>query len=191
MTFIAESLAQPQEILRLLELAHGDLQLDVLMAIENDGKYVDGEQPRKFADGKKRELPLLGYHYCSVSSLSQGISSAGRRPIAHSPFLVVRKSDAASASIAQLFYNNANKLTVTISIYKSGGDASTRDSGSPLEFVMKQARVSAHAFVAGGPTGGLNEVVAFDFRGLTIQSAPQRSDGTIGAVRSCEYIPVE
>lgn len=188
MPFLAEALAQPQEALRLLDIASGGAQLDILMAIESEGKFVEGEVSRKFDDGKKRDLPLLGYHHSTVATLSQGFT-VERRPVTHAPFVVARKSDAASAQIAQLFYSNASKMTVTISVYKSGGDATTQAAGTPLEFVMKEARIGAHVFVTGGPTGGLNELIAFEFRGLLIQSAPQRADGTIGPIRTCEYTP--
>src|SRR5580765_3442241 len=69
-----------------------------------------------------------------LSAVPDTTTATGRS--SHSPFLVARKSDVASATIAQLFFNNTSKMTVTISVYKTGGDTTIQEAGTPLEFVM-------------------------------------------------------
>ena len=97
----------------------------------------------------------------------------------------MRQSDAATASIASLLRNQTVGLTITVSIYRSGGE-----DGSQLEpmieFVFTGGRVNEVAYLTGGSSGHPCEVIRFGYRVMSINSAAQLATGIRGAVRTCD-----
>lgn len=170
------------EALRLLDLSRqAGTALDMLMLIENRGTVIEGESSRRFADGKQR-MDVLGYDMHAGLLLPAGASSP-RLVVSH--LHVVRRCDAATASIASLLRSQTTDLRIRLSMFRAGGDASP-DAQAKLEFEFEGARVAEIALLTGGAVGGPCEVLRFGYRTLRIHSAPQQATGARGAVRTCE-----
>ncbi|MFM9424232.1 hypothetical protein RCH10_000655 [Variovorax sp. GrIS 2.14] len=170
------------EALRLLDLGlRKGVSLDMAMSIDNRGTPVEGESPRTYADGKAR-MDLLGYDVHAGLRIAPGASTAS---LSLSHLHVVRQSDAATASIASLLRNQTVGLTITVSIYRSGGE-----DGSQLEpmieFVLTGGRVNEVAYLTGGSSGHPCEIIRFGYRVMSINSAAQLATGIRGAVRTCD-----
>lgn len=173
----------PDEALRLLELAAGeDAGRDMVLRIDNGGTSVEGESTRVFEDGKPR-LNLRGYQFAASATAPPGST---RSKVSVTWLVAVRDSDAATASIASLLNNGAEELTVTVSVFRAGGDPS-QDEQPTLEIELSQARVRHHVLLTGGQPRRPMEIAAFSFVNLAVRSAPQRESGLRGAVRSCTY----
>lgn len=169
------------EALRLLDLYGAANRLDMVMSIENRGTPIEGESERRYGDGKPR-MDLLGYDVHAGLSVAPGSASAA---LVLSHLHVVRKSDAATASIASLLRNQAVDLRVTVSVFRAGGD-NIGDSQPMLEFVFENARVAEIALLTGGAVSEPSEVIRFGYRVMKISSASQQGAGQRGAVRTCE-----
>ena len=182
MTHHADGRLDQDEALRLLDLAVAAAGAnDMAMSIENNGAPLEGESTRRYSDGKHR-LDLLGY----IVHAMRDPSGSSTAPILMSHLHVVRRSDAATASIASLMRNDTRNLRLTLSIYRSGGDPS-RESDPMLQYSFVGARVAELAMLTGGATRVPCEIVRFAFRVWTIESAAQLSSGARGAVRACEF----
>jgi len=184
MSITGEGVLDPNDALRMLDLAlNTPGGHDIVMSIENAGAPIEGESLRQFEDGKPR-MDVAGY-YWGAQQRTQGGLVSGKRALAN--FIVVRRSDAATASIASLLRTNAEAGKVTISAFKAGGDVKSAEQQPTLEFVLEQVRVHSHFMLSGGALGGPTEIIAFAFRRLTIRSARQKETGARGALRECMY----
>jgi type VI secretion system (T6SS) effector Hcp len=184
MSFNMDGKLDPDEALRLLDTMAGESSMDFTMLLESKGAVVEGESARKFEDGKKR-MAVGGYCYSNDVITPMGGGAKGQvRP---SMFIVVRDSDAATASIASLLKNQDTDIVATISVFKAGGDVS-KDQQPTLEFVLTDARVHTHALLTGGQPKRPCEVIYFNYRRLDIRSAPQVDTGLRGAVRTCTIL---
>ena len=180
MSFNQDGKLDPDEALRLLETMSGESVMDFTMLLESKGSVIEGESNRKFEDGKKR-MALGGYHYCTDIVTPPG-SSKGQ--VRCSMLVVVRYSDAATASIASLLKNQDADIKVTISVFKAGGDVS-KDQQPTLELLLEEARVHTQSLLTGGQPKRPCEIIYFAFRKIEIRSAPQLDTGLRGAVRTC------
>lgn len=167
-----------QELMALLELASNKSQYDLMLSLEKDGSPIEGETPRKFGDGKPR-LEVEGYLW-GVSQRS-GSGSAGRQPYT---LYVVRRCDAATASIMSCLTSASEKLKVGLSAYRAGGD---NDVDPVLEISVEKARLLVHALLTGPDALGPCEVLGFAGRHFEVKSAPQQGSGLRGAVRTCSF----
>jgi type VI protein secretion system component Hcp len=158
----------------------GDTVMDFHMLLESKGAVIEGDGQRKFEDGKMR-LPVGGYYNYAHVVTPPG-SSKGQ--VRTTMFIVVRDSDAATASIASLLKTQAADITATISVFKASGDGSVEQQAM-LEFVLSEARIDTHAFVTGGVPKRPREIIYFNYRKIEIRSAAQASTGLRGAVRTC------
>ncbi len=130
-----------------------------------------------------REQDVLGY---AVQTARRNISGAIGAAAVSSSLTIVRRSDAATATLASLLSTNNNKLTLTLSIYRAGGDTS-RNTDPMIQFLYEGARIAEMLMLTGGATGMPCEVIRFSFRQLTIESAPQTGTGARGAVRTSTF----
>lgn len=168
--------------LRMLDLALASAGTnDMAMSIENNGAPVEGESPRQYSDGKHR-LDVLGYILHAMRDPSGGTNAQ----LLMSHLHIVRRSDAATASIASLMRLDVRRLRLTLSIYRAGGDPG-REAEPMVQYIFNGARVAEIALLTGGATGVPCEIVRFAFRTLRIESASQTRTGARSAVRSCEY----
>ena len=155
--------------------------LDIFMKVKTQrAGDVEGESPRKFADGKPRHQ-LLGYYFSAGSPTDVGSGAAtGRRR--YSAVRVVRNSDAATASLLSAFSTN-DKVTVEVSSYKAGGSDTAQPS---FRMELGDARVKSYTLIAGGALygSGAMDIIEFVFRTVAIDTAPQTASGQRGAVRS-------
>ena len=173
----------PGQALRLLDLAcNNSAGHDIVMLVESKGAPVEGESTRVFEDGKPR-MDMLGLMLSGASSQNEG---AAQYRTSLMNLVVVRQSDAASATLANLFKNQATDLKVQISCFKSGGDASNVQP--TLEIALDAARITMLSLLTGDKLTGVNEALTFAYQGLEIRSAPQRADGQRGAVRVCKLL---
>ncbi|MBU1360202.1 MAG: type VI secretion system tube protein Hcp [Gammaproteobacteria bacterium] len=182
MSWNMDGTLDPDEALRLLEHMSGDSDNDFVMLIENKGNVVEGESGRAHEDGKQR-MDVAGYAYLAEVVTPPG-SSKGK--VRNNAFIVVRRCDAATASIASLMKNQDSDIKVQLSVFKAGGDNAS-DMQPTLEFVLEGARVDTHSILTGGRPKQACEIVFFHFRKIEIRSAPQVKTGLRGAVRSCLF----
>lgn len=170
------------EALRLLDLAMNTAGAnDIAMSIDNNRTPVEGESTRTYSDGKPR-LDVLGYDVHAGLRVAPG-STTPAMVLSH--LHVVRRTDAATASIASLLRNQTVNLTLTLSIYRAGGDPSP--TADPMvQFTFEGARVAEIALLTGGALGGPSEVIRFGYRVMRIEAASQQTGGLRGAVRTCE-----
>lgn len=182
MSWTLDGTLDPDEALRLLDHLSGEASNDFAMLIENKGAVVEGESDRAYEDGKQR-LEIAGYSYLAEVVAPPGSTKGVVR---NSGFIVVRFCDAATASIASLLKNQDSEIKITISAFKAGGDTS-KDLQPMLEFVLEGARISIHSILTGGRPVRPCEILYLKYRKIEIRSAPQKSSGQRGAVRSCVF----
>ncbi|RZI90678.1 MAG: hypothetical protein EOP78_16080 [Variovorax sp.] len=170
------------EALRLLDLAiHGEGGNDMALSIDNNRTPVEGESPRTYSDGKHR-LDVLGYDVHAALRIAPGTTTPA---MLLSHLHIVRRSDAATASIASLLRNQTLNLTLTLSVYRAGGDPSP-NADPMIQYIFEHARVAEIALLTGGAVGMPCEVIRFGYRVMRIEAAPQQTSGARGAVRTCE-----
>jgi len=187
-SFFTENVYEnPDRILRMLDLAGAkssasDNNQDLVVLVENNGTVIEGECKRQFADGKKR-LDALGYMLGGSTVLRTDFSGTN---LVQSDLIVVRQSDAATASLWSLYKSQTSttNLKVQLSVFKAGGDNSP-DAQPTLEIVLSQARVTAISALTSTTMAVPCEIVFFLFGCLEIRSAPQLAQGQRGAVRTC------
>ena len=168
----------PQQLMTLLNLASNKSQYDLMLSIEKDGSPISGETQRRFADDKPR-MEVEGYLW-GVSQRSGG-GSAGRQPYT---LYIVRRCDAATASIMSCLTGASERMTVTLSAYRAGGD---HDLDPVLELTVENARLLVHSLLTGPGDLGPCEVLGFAGRRFEVKSAPQEGSGLRGAVRTCSF----
>ena len=172
-------LLSPDQALRLLDLAvEGASSYDLSAVIEKDGSPIAGESPRKFGHGKPH-LDIEGYLW-GVSQ-NTGVHTLGKQP--HTLYLV-RRTDAATASILSVLTSASEKVKVTLGVYEASGSA---DVDPMLEVVVDQARLVVHCIMTGGALRGPCELLGFAGRKFEVRSAPQQASGLRGAVRTCAF----
>ncbi|WP_295545602.1 type VI secretion system tube protein Hcp [uncultured Pseudacidovorax sp.] len=182
MSFNQDQQIDADEALRMLELSLNRADnIDVVMSIESKGNQIEGESPRVFADGKKR-MAVLGYFAAVRADAAPG---GTKSKLTLNAMLIVRRCDAATASIANLIKSQASDVSVLLSCFKASGDSSPGQE-STLEIALEEARLSNYALVTGGSVGVPCEILAFAYRRMVIASAPQLKDGRRGAVRGAE-----
>lgn len=182
MSLNADGRIDTDEALRLLDLSlHAEGANDIALSIDNNRTPVEGESRRTYSDGKPR-IDLLGYDVHAGLRIAPGVATPS---LVLSHLYVVRRTDAATASIASLLRSQTPTLKLTLSIYRAGGDP-IRDADPMVEFIFEGARVSEIALLTGGAVGVPSEIIRFGYRVMKIQSAPQLASGLRGAVSTCE-----
>ncbi|VWX55986.1 conserved hypothetical protein [Burkholderiales bacterium 8X] len=180
MSWTVDGMLDPDEALRLLDHLSNESGNDFAMSIESKGTAIEGEMTRSFEDGKQR-MRVAGYQY-SAEVVNPPGSTKGK--VRNKSFIVVRDCDAATASLASLMKNQDSDIKLQLSVFKAGGDSSP-DMQPTLEFVLDEARIDAHCILTGGRPKRPCEIIFFGYRKIEIRSAPQKSSGQRGAVRSC------
>lgn len=180
MSWTLDGSLDPDEALRLLSHMSGESDNDFVMLIENKGAVVEGESKREYEDGKQR-MDIAGYWH-RLDVVTPPGASKGK--VRNSAFAVVRNCDAATASIASMLKNQDSDIKVQVSVFKAGGDSS-KDMQPMLEYLLEGARVRLHSMLTGGTPRRACEIILFGYRKIEIRSAPQKSSGQRGAVRSC------
>ncbi|KTT19812.1 type VI secretion system tube protein Hcp [Pseudacidovorax intermedius] len=180
MAFNLDGVLDPDEALRLIEAMTADNGNDIVMALESRGTAVEGECQRPFADGRRR-MDVAGYSFFMRTERSAG---AARGQLELSGVHVVRRCDAATASLASLHQSQDPALKLTLSVFKAGGDNSG-DAQPMLEFAIEKARIYSHALLVGGNPKEPWEVIGVAYQKLELRSAPQTREGIRGAVRTC------
>lgn len=171
------------EQLRVLGLVQTQFEgNDLVMLVDNNGTPVEGDGVRPFPDGKPR-MTITGYSWGLTVNVPGGAASDRRRTM--NPLTVVRRTDAATASLASLVSQAASNLRVLISAFRAGGDPSVTDTQPMFEIELSEARISGQFLLSGGPLGTLSEILVLDYRGITLRSAAQQSTGARSAVREC------
>lgn len=182
MSFNQDQQIDADEALRMLELSlNRSDNIDVVMTIESKGNPIEGESTRPFADGKKR-MAVLGYFSAVRADAAPG---GTKSKLSMNAMLIVRRCDAATASIANLIKSQASDAKVVLSCFKASGDSS-KEQESTLEIALSDARLANYVLVTGGSVGFPCEILAFAYRKLSIASAPQLDDGRRGAIRMAE-----
>jgi hypothetical protein len=185
MSFTPDQMLDPETVLRLVDLACETTSgQDLALLLENKGSPIEGESTRDFEDGKKR-LDALGYILISSVQVAPGTNAA---KVSTSNLIVVRKCDAASASIASLLKSQTEDLRVVLSTFKAGGESYSTELQPTLEMEIDKGRVAHFSVLTSGRLQGVPcEIVAFAHQEIEIRSAPQAKSGQRGAVRTCTF----
>jgi len=185
MSFTSDQILDPNAVLRLVDLACETASgQDLVLLLENKGSPIEGESTRDFEDGKKR-LDVMGYILIAGVQVAPGASAA---KVSTSNLIVVRRCDAASASIASLLKSQTEDLKVVLSTFKASGDNPSTDLQPTLEMEIGKGRVAHFSILTCGNLGGMPfEVIAFAHQGIEVRSAPQTKTGQRGAVRTCTF----
>ncbi|MGJ7495219.1 type VI secretion system tube protein Hcp [Variovorax sp. RT4R15] len=185
MSFNSDGFWDPDEQLRMLDLAQsGFAANDLVMLVDRSGTTVVGESTRQFADGKSR-LNICGYSWGLAMRGAAG--STGARTF--QPLYVVRRIDSATASLASLVHARTGGLTVCISAFRAGGDETATDTQPMFEVQLQDAQITGQFLTTGGPLSTMSEILAVNYREITLRSSPQTSTGARGAVRECTMTP--
>jgi type VI protein secretion system component Hcp len=183
MSFDSDGFWDVDEQLRVLDLVQtGFAGSDMVMLVDNSGSPVQGESARRFPDGKAR-LDICGYSWGLVQR-GGAVGAVGARTF--SPLVVVRRVDAATASLASLVYARTASLTVCISAFRAGGDQTAADTQPMFELELADAQITGQFLTTGGPLATLSEILVLNYRRITLRSAAQQATGARSAVRECE-----
>jgi hypothetical protein len=176
MSFNGDGVLDAEEMASLIRMASNDGR-DIGMVVKNNGADIVPESLRSYFDGAAR-LDVMGYHFVWYSNLSdsKGKPNAG-------PLIVVRRSDAASASLMALLQQSSDSLLVVLSAFKASGDKNSQDMLPTFEYEIREARLS-HVGFQTDPTFGPCEVLIFSARTFELRTAPQLQTGIRGAVRT-------
>lgn len=173
--FHGDAMPDPEQLIALLKLAADKGQFDLLMALAKDGSPIIGETPRRLGDGKPR-LEIEGYLWAVAQRSGAGM--AGRQPYT---LFVVRRCDAATASLMSALTSASEELCVTLGAWRAGDDEPT------LEIVVDKARLVVHCLLTAPGSDGPSEVLGFAGRKFEVRSAPQQGSGLRGGVRTCAF----
>lgn len=154
--------------------------LDLVMLVERSGTPLPCESTREFADGKPR-MAIGGYF------LAAGRPPAQQRQLRMSGLYVARRSDKTTASLCSLLHGNDLTLRVLIEAYKASGDKRTIERDPTFQLELDEARVGDMVLNTGGPWQVPSELVCFEYRSITIRSAPQTETGQTGARSECRF----
>lgn len=178
------SLYSIDNLLQLTRLVHThNMGADLVMAMENGGTPVTGDNTRRHDDGKPR-LDILGLTWGLASATLGG---AAQGPRSYAPLTVVRQADSASAILTQLCNNRAASLRAAIGMYRAGGDASAATDTLPMfELKIEEAQITGQYFITAPGEVMLYEILVFSYRKIEIKTAPQQATGSRGATRECQ-----
>ena len=169
-----------EEIRTLIGLALDKTQHDLMLLIENQGRAIEGESPREFSDGKSR-MEVEGYLW-GVTAPTNSVGDVEFWGAFPRMLFVLRRCDAATASLLSLMNGRNVDLRITLSAYRAGGEARPDPS---LQFVVEQARLASHTLLTAPGGLGPCEILGFAGRDFIVSSRPQHSSGRSGAERIC------
>lgn len=182
MSFNSDGLLDIDEVLRIAELSiSSQTGIDMFMVVESGGAPVEGESARAFSDGKPH-MDIQGY-FIFANQVQQG--SDKKYKANSSPLVVVRQSDAATASLYSLLNNGKTDVKATVQVYRAGGNAKSTQSQPTIEIVASEARIYCIATYTSKQLAQPCDIVVFAHRKLEVKTAPQQTTGIRGAVRTC------
>jgi type VI protein secretion system component Hcp len=174
----------PDEALRMLQVASSAKGQDVVLEVENKGTVVEGESSRRYdgSNAGKALLDVIGYYFFVSNSVERGKKGLSTL----TPLIVVRRCDAATASLLSLLNGGSDEIKVKLSVFKAGGDA-MKDMQPTLQFVLDKVRIYSMNVLTSDALEGPHEGITFAYLSIQIDSAPQTATGQRGAVRSCTF----
>lgn len=168
------------ELRTLIGLAVDKGQHDLMLLIENQGRAIEGESQRRFEDGKKR-MEVEGYLW-GVAAPVNALGDTDHWGAFPRMLYVLRRCDAATASLLSLMNSRSMGVRVTLSVFRAGGEASAEPH---LQISVERARLASHALLTAPGALGPCEVLGFAGRDFTVRSRPQQGSGLAGAERVC------
>jgi type VI protein secretion system component Hcp len=185
MSFNQDGILDIDEGLRALQLVSTSEGEDVVMEITNKGTVVEGESLRQYegSNAGKGLLGVAGYHFFVRSHAEKGKKGVSRL-LALS---VIRKCDAATASLLSLLNSGSEEIKVKLSVFKASGD-SAKSAQPTLQFVLEEASIIGMAILTSDALQGPHELITLDYASIQIDSAPQTKTGQRGAVRTCTFV---
>jgi type VI protein secretion system component Hcp len=167
-------------ILKLMSATSGSMDLGLLVKI--DGSFIQGEVKGKSGIDM---LAVFGYY------LRNQLSADSSGELIPGTFWIIRDLDAATASLSSAMKacsgKSKKKLEVELRAFKAG--AITVEAGvfrPVICFKLEGAHIVFQAFITNSPSGIPSEVIAFNYRSITIETTPQLASGQMGATRTCE-----
>jgi type VI protein secretion system component Hcp len=182
MSFNSDGLLDIDEVLRIAELSiNPEMGMDMFMVVESGGAPVEGESTRAFGDGKPH-MDIQGYFMFALQ-VQQGSDKKYKASLA--PLVVVRQSDAATASLYSLLNNGKLDVKATVQVYRAGGNAKSTQAEPVIEIIASDARIYCISSYTSTRLKQPCDIVVFAHRKLEIKTAPQQASGLRGAVRTC------
>ncbi|HMN20130.1 MAG TPA: hypothetical protein PKA16_01930 [Ottowia sp.] len=167
-----------EQIRTLVQLAVDKGQYDLMLSIENQGRAIEGESPRQFSDSRTR-MEVEGYLW-GVATPINSMGDVDHWNAYPRMLYVLRRCDAATASLLSLINGRSDALRITLSAYRAGGEAQPDPS---LQFVVEQGRLTSHTLLTAPGALGPCEILSFAGRDFTVSSRPQQGSGRAGAER--------
>jgi type VI secretion system secreted protein Hcp len=182
MSFNTDGLLDIDEVLRIAELSiNTKMGMDMFMVVESGGAPVEGESSRAFGDGKPH-MDIQGY-FMFAHQVQQGNDVKFKASV--SALVVVRHSDAATASLYSLLNNGKTDVKATVQAYRSGGNAKSTQAEPVIEIIASEARIYGISSYTSQQLSQPCDVVVFAHRKLEIKTASQQASGLRGPVRTC------
>lgn len=182
MSFNTDGLLDIDEVLRIAELSiNTKMGMDMFMVVESGGAPVEGESSRTFGDGKPH-MDIQGY-FMFAHQVQQGNDVKFKASV--SALVVVRHSDAATASLYSLLNNGKTDVKATVQAYRSGGNAKSTQAEPVIEIIASEARIYGISSYTSQQLSQPCDVVVFAHRKLEIKTASQQASGLRGPVRTC------
>lgn len=182
MSFNTDGLLDIDEVLRIAELSiNSKMGMDMFMVVESGGAPVEGESSRAFGDGKPH-MDIQGY-FMFAHQVQQGNDVKFKASV--SALVVVRHSDAATASLYSLLNNGKTDVKATVQAYRSGGNAKSTQAEPVIEIIASEARIYGISSYTSQQLSQPCDVVVFAHRKLEIKTASQQASGLRGPVRTC------
>lgn len=173
------------ELLSIIKLfPSGSTQMDIELSVKLEGNAILGEG---IGTSGENVLSAFGYHF--KVQLIQKMDNV----IAPMALWVARNLDAASASLTSALKacggGSKKTLEVELRVFRAGGVNVVGLIPRPLVvFRLSQARLSFQSFVTNSPAGLPTEILAFQYKGIVIETTPQMASGIAGATRSCSLV---
>jgi type VI protein secretion system component Hcp len=182
MAWSMDGVIDSDELASILKLLPDrETQADIQLAVSMDGNLIQGESVS--ARGENT-LAVLGYHI----KLQINTSDSGNLNLGS--LWIIRTIDAASATLSSALKSGSGtskkRFLVELDVYKAGGSAITGIGSAPvIRFVLENARLIFQSFQTNNSNGIPTEVLAFTYKSIEVNTAPQLSSGITGAVRTC------
>jgi type VI protein secretion system component Hcp len=171
----------PEELQSILSMfPQGETQMDMDLTVTIDGTNIRGENLSTWGEDT---ISAYGYYFKAQLNHAKAAFPG--------TFCVARNLDVASASLTSAFKacsgTSKKTMSVCLRVFRAGGNDIIGITPKPvIKFTLHDSYILLQAFLTNNPSGLPTEVLAFNYRSITIETAPQLASGLIGAVRTCQ-----
>jgi type VI protein secretion system component Hcp len=170
-----------EELLSVLSMFPlGETQMDINLIVTIDGANIQGENLRTWGEDA---ISAYGYFFKTQVTDANYVDAGS--------LWVARNLDVASASLTSALKacsgTSKKRMSACLRVFRAGGNDIIGIAPKPvIKFTLQDAQIVFQTFLTNNPTGLPTEVLAFAYKTITIETAPQLASGIIGAVRTCQ-----